>query len=102
MVVGWQERCTIQAVEDLVSRRSMQIRYDEGNGAYHLIDMKNANGMCINGRKFESDIALRDNDEIEIDAPKLIFSKTYRANPERQRLPVFPEQVRGSRRVHQS
>ncbi|MFN0134255.1 MAG: FHA domain-containing protein [Phycisphaerales bacterium] len=76
MVIGRQEGCPIQVVDDRVSRRHVQIRYDEHDGSYHLLDMKSANGTFLNGRKVETDIALRDNDEIEIGGAKLIFSNT--------------------------
>lgn len=74
IVIGRDEGCPLQVVDDRVSRKHVQIRYDEGTGSYIALDMKSANGMFINGRKIEAEIDLRDNDEIQIGNSKLVFS----------------------------
>lgn len=74
IVIGRDEGCPLQVVDDRVSRKHVQIRYDEGTGQYIALDMKSANGMFINGRKIDAEIDLRDNDEIQIGNSKLVFS----------------------------
>ncbi|MCE7974036.1 MAG: FHA domain-containing protein [Leptolyngbya sp. PLA1] len=73
IVIGRDEGCPLQVVDDRVSRKHVQIRYDDGTGKYIALDMKSANGMFINGRKIDAEIDLRDNDEIQIGNSKLVF-----------------------------
>lgn len=90
IVVGRQEGCPIQVVDDRVSRRHIQIRFeadvsdpaaDGTPGRYHLLDMKSQNGTLVNGRKIESEVVLQDEDEVEIGASRLVF--TTRSFPDR-------------------
>jgi pSer/pThr/pTyr-binding forkhead associated (FHA) protein len=73
-VIGRDEACPLQVVDDRVSRKHIQVRYDEGTGNFIALDMKSSNGMYVNGRKIEGEIDLRDNDEIQIGNSKLVFS----------------------------
>ena len=72
LVIGRDEGCSAQVVDDKVSRKHVQIRHD--NGRYILTDMKSANGTLINERKVSGEIPLADGDEISIGASKLLFS----------------------------
>jgi len=72
-VLGRDEGCPVQVVDERVSRKHVQIRYDEGTGRYHALDMKSANGMFVNGSKMEA-LDLSDNDEIQIGNSKIVFS----------------------------
>jgi pSer/pThr/pTyr-binding forkhead associated (FHA) protein len=76
MVVGRDEAVPIQLTDELVSRKHAQIRWDSGGSAYHLLDMKSANGTSVNGREIAGDLALRDGDIIELGNSKLMFSET--------------------------
>jgi pSer/pThr/pTyr-binding forkhead associated (FHA) protein len=73
-VIGRDERVPIQIRDDLVSRRHVQIRYDEGDDHYHLLDMNSANGTFVQGRQITSDLVLEDNDIIELGNSRLMFS----------------------------
>jgi len=73
-VIGRDESCPVQVVDDRVSRKHVQIRFDDGTNAYIALDMKSANGMFINGRKIDKEIDLKDNDEIQIGNSKIVFS----------------------------
>ena len=74
LVIGRDEACTVQVVDELVSRKHVQIRLDEKTGAYYALDMKSANGVFINGRKVENETQLADNDIIEVGKSKLMFT----------------------------
>lgn len=74
MVIGRQEGCAVQVVDDRVSRRHMQVRYEEADRCHHLLDMKSANGTLINGRQVDGEVVLRENDEIMVGNTKLVFS----------------------------
>src|SRR5690606_7288479 len=63
IVIGRQEGCPVQIVDDRVSRRHVQIRCEEGageEGRYHLLDMKSQNGTFVNGRRIEAEVVLED------------------------------------------
>jgi S-DNA-T family DNA segregation ATPase FtsK/SpoIIIE len=74
VVIGRVEGCTIQIVDELVSRKHVQIRYEGKTDTYFALDMKSANGMSIQGRKIETDTRLTDGDIIEIGNSKLMFT----------------------------
>ena len=74
LVVGRDEACTVQVVDELVSRKHLQIRLDEKSGSYYALDMKSANGVFVNGRKVENETQLADNDMIELGKSKIMFT----------------------------
>ncbi len=74
MVIGRDEACSAQVVDELVSRKHVQIRLDDGTGIYHALDMKSANGVFVNGRKVETETQLADGDMIEIGKSRIMFT----------------------------
>lgn len=74
LVVGRDEACPVQIVDELVSRKHLQIRFNDDIKAYQALDMKSANGVFVNGRKISDDAELADGDEIEIGKSKLLFT----------------------------
>lgn len=72
-VIGRDEGCSVQVLDERVSRKHVQIRFDDGRNVYIALDMKSANGLYINGRKIEGDCDLRDNDELQIGNTKILF-----------------------------
>jgi DNA segregation ATPase FtsK/SpoIIIE, S-DNA-T family len=74
MVVGRDEGCPVQVTDERVSRRHVQIRFDEAKGHHILLDMKSANGTLINGRQLTGEIELVDNDEIVVGESKIVFT----------------------------
>ena len=74
MVVGRGESVPIQVLDELVSRRHVQIRFETADQRHHLLDMRSANGTFINGRRVSTDVALEDGDLIEIGNSGLMFS----------------------------
>lgn len=75
-VIGRDEGCPIQIVDELVSRKHVQIRFDKKADGYFALDMKSANGMKINGRAITTDTHLTDGDIIEIGTSRLMFTVT--------------------------
>lgn len=73
-VVGRSEQVPLQLVDNLVSRKHFQIRYDPDRDRYLLTDLKSANGTRVNGREVLVEIELRDEDEILAGETKLVFS----------------------------
>ncbi|MDX2132385.1 MAG: FHA domain-containing protein [Planctomycetota bacterium] len=72
-VVGRDEGCTVQVLDERVSRKHIQIRFEDAKNTYVVLDMKSANGLFINGRRIEGECELRDNDEIQIGNTKILF-----------------------------
>jgi pSer/pThr/pTyr-binding forkhead associated (FHA) protein len=73
-VVGRNEALPIQILDDLVSRRHLQIRYDKQQDKYYAVDMKSRHGVFINDRKIADETALADGDEILIGKTTLMFT----------------------------
>lgn len=78
MVIGRDEALPIQIKDELVSRKHVQIRCEESDGAdrFILLDMSSANGTFVNGRQITTELTLQDNDIIELGTSKLMFSTT--------------------------
>lgn len=73
LVVGREESCPIQVTDELVSRKHLQIRYEDSDDTYHALDMKSANGVFVNGRMIQEDVRLEDGDMITIGNSRLMF-----------------------------
>lgn len=65
----------IQVLDDLVSRKHLQIRYDQQRDQYHAFDMKSKHGVFINDRKITEETVLVDGDEILIGQTTLLFTE---------------------------
>ena len=77
-VVGRDEALPIQILDDLVSRKHLQIRYDKRQRRYFALDMKSKHGVFINDRKITEETALADGDEVLIGDTTLLFTeKTF-------------------------
>lgn len=74
-VVGRNEALPIQILDDLVSRKHLQIRYDKQQDKHYAVDMKSKHGVFINDRKIEEETALVDGDEILIGQTTLLFTE---------------------------
>ncbi len=74
MVAGRDEAVPIQIVDELVSRKHLQIRFEQSDSRYRALDMKSANGVFVNGRQIASETVLEDGDIIQIGNSKLMFT----------------------------
>jgi len=73
-VIGRDEAVPIQILDEHVSRKHMQIRFDKDKGCYYALDMKSKLGVFINGRKIYDETVLADDDQILIGETKLLFT----------------------------
>ncbi len=73
IVVGRDEGCPIQIVDERVSRKHVQIRFDQADGRYHALDMKSGNGTLVNDRSISEAVSLADGDVIAIGVSELMF-----------------------------
>ena len=74
-VLGRNEALPIQILDDLVSRKHLQIRYDKQQDKHYAVDMKSKHGVFINDRKISEETALVDGDEILIGQTTLLFTE---------------------------
>lgn len=73
-VVGRDEALPIQVLDDLVSRKHLQIHYDKQKDQYFATDMRSKHGVFINDRKITDETVLVDGDEILIGQTTLLFT----------------------------
>lgn len=73
--VGRDDECTIQILDEQVSRKHLQIRFDPATGVHYAGDYRSANGVFVNGKQILADVALNDGDKIRIGATNLIYFK---------------------------
>jgi pSer/pThr/pTyr-binding forkhead associated (FHA) protein len=73
-VIGRDEALMIQILDERVSRKHLQIRYDKDKNTYHALDMSSRHGVFINGNKIDEETCLVDGDRITIGAITLWFT----------------------------
>ena len=73
IVVGRDEGCPIQIVDERVSHKHVQIRFDQADDRYHALDMKSGNGTLVNDRRISEAVSLADGDVIAIGVSELMF-----------------------------
>ncbi len=74
-VVGRDEGAPIQILDEHISRKHMQIRFDKDKGQYYALDMKSKHGVFINGGKIHDETILADDDQIHIGQTDLLFTE---------------------------
>ncbi len=73
--VGRDDQCTIQILDEQVSRRHLQIRFDQDDDRHYAVDMRSANGVFINGTRLTDDRPLDDGDIIRIGQSELRYTR---------------------------
>jgi pSer/pThr/pTyr-binding forkhead associated (FHA) protein len=73
-VIGRDEALFIQILDNMVSRKHLQIRFDQNANRYFAYDMKSRNGVYVNNRKIEDETPLKDGDVILIGLTSLLFA----------------------------
>lgn len=74
-VVGRDEGVLIQIVDQYISRKHLQIRYNGDTDLYYASDMKSRHGTFINGDRIYNEAALSDADTIDIGGVTLMFTR---------------------------
>jgi pSer/pThr/pTyr-binding forkhead associated (FHA) protein len=74
-VVGRDEGLLIQILDEHISRKHMQIRFDKDKGQYYALDMKSKHGVFINSSKINNETVLADCDQIHIGQTDLLFTE---------------------------
>lgn len=73
--VGRDDQCSFQLVDNEVSRRHLQIRFDANNGTHLAVDMRSANGVFINGARITGDRQLDEGDVILIGQSEIRYTQ---------------------------
>ena len=73
-VIGRAEALPIQIIDEHVSRKHLQIRYDPNIDGYMAVDMNSRHGVYINGIRITQAVQLQDNDYITIGNTTLFFT----------------------------
>jgi pSer/pThr/pTyr-binding forkhead associated (FHA) protein len=73
-VLGRDEALPIQILDPKVSRKHIQIRFDNEKQCYFVVDMKSKHGASINGVKIKDEAILDDNDYISIGETVIMFT----------------------------
>ena len=74
-VVGRDEGAPIQILDEHISRKHVQIRFDADKNQYCALDMKSKHGVFINGGKIHDETVLVDDDQIHIGQTDLLFTE---------------------------
>ena len=72
-LIGRSEDLQIQVLDEYVSRRHLEIRFDSRRNCYSAIDLNSKHGVFINGRKIEAETLLADEDRIRIGDTTILF-----------------------------
>jgi len=73
-VVGRDEALPIQILDEHISRKHLQLRYDEETKQYSAVDMKSKHGVFINDLKINRETPLEDGDKIRIGQTNILFT----------------------------
>jgi len=74
-VIGRDEALLIQILDDLVSRKHLQIRYDMLEDRHYALDMRSRHGVFINDKRITEETALVDGDKILVGQTTLLFTE---------------------------
>ncbi len=73
VVIGRDDGCPIQIVDDAVSRRHLQIRHEGPGDRYLAEDLNSANGTRVNDEPVDQPLVLSDGDILHVGATEIMF-----------------------------
>lgn len=74
VVVGRAESLLLQVLDDQVSRKHLQIRFDADSETHYAADMNSKNGVIVNERKISAETALADGYIIRIGDTEFLYT----------------------------
>ena len=74
-VIGRAENVPIQILDDLISRKHVQIRFVKEQNKYYILDMKSKHGVFVNGGRITEETRLAEGDEVMIGRTTLLFTE---------------------------
>jgi pSer/pThr/pTyr-binding forkhead associated (FHA) protein len=82
VLIGRDEAADLQILDEQVSRKHLQIKYDKSDARYYAVDLQSANGVFLNGTRLSRPTPLMDNDRLQIGGSELMFTLTDFPDPE--------------------
>jgi pSer/pThr/pTyr-binding forkhead associated (FHA) protein len=73
VVIGRDDGCPIQIVDDAVSRRHLHIRHEGTGDRYVAEDLNSANGTRVNDESVDQPHVLSDGDILHVGATEIMF-----------------------------
>jgi len=74
-VVGRDEALLIQILDEMVSRKHMQISFDKQKKQYYVLDMDSKHGVFVNDTKVSGETILVEGDLVRIGQTTLSFTE---------------------------
>ncbi|MHC5004513.1 MAG: FHA domain-containing protein, partial [Planctomycetota bacterium] len=74
VMIGRDDQCTFQILDERISRRHLQIRAGDGDGRHYAVDAGSANGVYVNGTRIGRDVRLEDGDQVTIGGTTIVYS----------------------------
>ncbi|MHC4990564.1 MAG: FHA domain-containing protein [Planctomycetota bacterium] len=74
IMIGREDQCTFQILDQHMSRRHLQIRWDSVDDRHIAIDFESANGVFVNGHRIKGETGLYDGDAIKLGSTTIIYS----------------------------
>ena len=74
VMIGRDASCTIQIVDQELSRYHVQIARDPDDGHHYVLDHKSRNGVFVNGMQVKDRRVLGNGDIIKVGASKIVYS----------------------------
>lgn len=81
-VIGRDEGVLIQILDEHVSRKHVQIRFNKETDLYYASDLKSRHGTYVNGNRIYDEVPLSENDLIDIGGTTLQFTRKEFADRE--------------------
>ncbi len=73
VVIGRDDGCPIQILDEAVSRRHLQIRHDGPGDRYLAKDLDSANGTRVNDKPVDQPHVLTDGDLLQVGTTEIMF-----------------------------
>ena len=75
-IIGRAESLPIQILDDLISRKHVQIHFDPATRRHLILDMSSKNGVFLNGTRVTAETILTHLDRVRIGNTVLVFSES--------------------------
>ncbi|MHC4912565.1 MAG: FHA domain-containing protein [Planctomycetota bacterium] len=74
IVLGRSESLPVQIIDEYISRKHLQIRFDKNSARYAALDLDSKHGAFLNDRKMTQETTLADGDQIRIGDTNILFT----------------------------
>ena len=86
--IGRDDQCSFQIVDAKISRRHLQVRYDEGDDLHYAVDMRSANGVFVNDARVTDEVPLKEGDVITLGRTRIQYTKQSFPDEESARIHI--------------